>query len=88
MRFLLRERDRMAAALSPLGFRPLPGAANFLALLSPEGRGDLTEPLREAGIYVIAFTTGARDALRVAIGTPEDTDAVTEALSGILDRHR
>lgn len=78
---ILSERDRLAGALRPFGFVPLPGAANFLALLPPDTGTDYVAALRAAGIYVIGFAMGDRKAIRITIGRTEDTDAVIAALA-------
>lgn len=80
---LLSERERIAAALQPFGFQALPGAANFLALIPPEGPTQWLQALRERGILIIGFRIGDRMALRITIGTQEDSDAVIEALCAI-----
>ena len=77
-----RERRRLSDGLRALGFDPFPSAANFVAArTSPFSGGGLAEALRRRGILVQALAwPGVSDALRITIGTAEDTDAVLEAL--------
>lgn len=85
---ILKERDRMATQLRPAGFTPLPGAANFLALLPPPGSPNLVDRLRDAGIYITDFVLGETRALRITIGDAEDTNAVVSALLENADAPR
>lgn len=80
---LLSERVRIAEALAPAGFVPLDGAANFLALLPPEQAGDAAgwlPALAARGILITDFSMAGCRALRLTIGTREDSDAVIAAL--------
>ena len=77
-----RERRRLSDGLRALGFDPFPSAANFVAArTSPFPGGALAEALRRRGILVQALAwPGVPDALRITVGTAEDTDAVLEGL--------
>lgn len=87
-------RARLAAALSALGnhgIRPLPSEANFLLVLF---EGALTaevalEALAQAGYAVRHLPgQGLGHALRITIGTREDTDAVAAAIRHAAERAR
>jgi len=79
--FTARERARLAEALTPLGMRPLPSAANFIMAVTPRPPGELATALQNENILVLPLpwrdTPGA---LRVTIGTREDNDAVIAGL--------
>ncbi|WP_170149691.1 pyridoxal phosphate-dependent aminotransferase [Rhodoplanes roseus] len=78
------ERERLAGALAPHGFRAMPSAANFVMLTTPSPADRLAAALRDENIFVVPMpwreTAGA---LRVTIGTPEDDDALIAALTAI-----
>ncbi len=81
-----RERRRLTDGLGALGFDPFPSAANFVAArTSPYSGERLAAVLRRSGILVqpVAWP-GVPDALRITIGTAEDTDAVLEALRAAI----
>ncbi|MGB7405919.1 MAG: histidinol-phosphate transaminase [Pacificimonas sp.] len=86
------QRDRLMEAVSALGnhgLRPVPSAANFILVEFPEG-GDLTaekanEYLTAKGILVRWLP--AQDlahALRIGVGTEEETTIVIEALKDFV----
>lgn len=78
------ERERMAKALAPAGFRALPSAANFVMLVAPVPAADLAAALRERNIHVLRVSwRDSPGALRISIGTREDTDAAIAALAAI-----
>jgi histidinol-phosphate aminotransferase len=80
-----KERSRLASALAELGFSPLPSAANFIAVPAASDGHKLISVLEEAGILAGSFSY--RDnfsALRLTVGTSEDTDAVVHALKSFL----
>jgi histidinol-phosphate aminotransferase len=79
------ERSRLAKALADLGFSPLPSAANFIAVPVPSDGRKLVSVLEEAGILACSFSYRDNfDALRLTVGTAEDTDAVVQTLKSIL----
>jgi len=83
---VVAERDRMTAALTAMGFEVLPSAANFVfARHERESGKDLTARLRQQGIIVRHFDRPRIAAfMRITVGTPENNDALLEALQGIL----
>jgi len=80
---LVRERDRMAAALkgSPWIVRIYPSAANFL-LIETTDTPRVFERIKAIGLVVRDFSGkgGLGAALRISIGTPEQNDRVLAAL--------
>jgi histidinol-phosphate aminotransferase len=79
------QRLRLAEGLSRLGFRPLPSAANFLAAIAPRPATELAAALTARNIFVLPFAwPESPGALRITIGTQEDTDAVIAALAESL----
>lgn len=77
---LLIERRRIIEALEPAGFEPLEGSANFVALIPPGPSRNWVSELQAEGIYINGFPLGDRYALRITLGTAEDTDAVVSTL--------
>jgi histidinol-phosphate aminotransferase len=79
------QRRLLAEGLSKLGFEPLPSAANFLALVAPRPAGELAAALKARNIFILPFAwRDTPGALRISIGTQEDTDAVIGALTEVL----
>ncbi len=77
-------REQLVAGLSPLGYRALPGAANFVAFIPPTPAAALQAGLRDLGILVIAFPLPGTDgALRISMGTEQDMLAVIDAARGL-----
>lgn len=79
-----RERPRLAGELSRLGFRVIPGEANYLLFYSPM---PLVQPLRERGILL--RDCGNYHGLgpgwyRTAVRTPEENRRFIAALEDIL----
>jgi histidinol-phosphate aminotransferase len=74
-------RDRIAAALSAMGFTVIPSKANFIFIRSPERSGaELFAALRSRGILVRHFDKPRiADFLRVSIGTDGDMDEFLKA---------
>lgn len=85
-----RERDRMAAAISAMGFRVLPSATNFIAVDLARPGLPVVQALREeADIWIQAINyPGFENFIRISVGGPEDTDALLAALPGSLERAR
>lgn len=75
-------RSRLHAALAARGFAVLPSQANFVLARRPgTDLGDTCRALRDAGVLVRHFPVpGLRDALRITVGTEEDTDTLLAAL--------
>ena len=79
-----RERPRLAAELSRLGFRVIPGEANYLLFRS---HTPLIQPLRERGILLrdCGNYHGLEEGwYRAAVRTAEENDRLTAALEEIL----
>jgi histidinol-phosphate aminotransferase len=80
-----RQRERLAQGLAKLGFRVLPSAANFLSAVAPRSAPELAAALAARNILILAFPwPNSPGALRVSIGTQDDTDAVISALTEAL----
>jgi histidinol-phosphate aminotransferase len=79
-------RERLSAALRDLGFRVLPSQANFILARRPgESLEGLFVKLRERGILVRYFAVdGLRDALRITVGTDDETDQLLDEMGKIL----
>jgi len=74
---VIAERERLAQALTALGFVVLPSRANFLFARHPAWNGAaLTQALRKEAILVRHFRTPERIApfVRITVGTPEQND--------------
>jgi histidinol-phosphate aminotransferase len=84
---VMRERDRVAAALAALpGFDVTPSRANFLWVGTPRPAAETYEALLGRGVLVRSFhAAGGRMAnrLRITIGTPAENDALVEALGAL-----
>jgi len=82
---VIESREVTVAGLQALGFEVLPSAANFVFARHPhKDAATLAAGLREQGVIVRHFTQ-ARIAqfLRISIGTPEQNQALLDALSGL-----
>lgn len=80
-------REKLVADLSALGFDVLPSAANFVFARHPQKDGaELAASLRSRSIIVRHFRKPARIApfLRITVGTDEQCQALTAALSELL----
>jgi histidinol-phosphate aminotransferase len=84
---IVRERQRIVAALGALPVTAWPSQANFV-LFRPEGRkGDeVWTGLLERGVLVRDTSTwpGLAGCLRVTVGTPDENDAFLNALQELL----
>jgi histidinol-phosphate aminotransferase len=88
-----KERKQLADALLLLGLRPLGSAANFLTVVvpieCPISAPCIVDALALQNIFVMQFPwPESRGAIRITIGTSEDTVAVSEALRRIIDLSR
>jgi histidinol-phosphate aminotransferase len=83
VRRIVAERERMLRELAHIGFlRPLPSRANFI-LCRVVGRDARTifDALQARGILIRAFSSPRmREYVRIAIGRPDENDAVLRAL--------
>jgi histidinol-phosphate aminotransferase len=84
---VVASREKMRADLEARGFEVLPSAANFLFARHPSHNGaDLAAALRRHGVIVRHFTQPERisNFLRISIGTPEQNQALSQALDADL----
>jgi histidinol-phosphate aminotransferase len=77
-----RTRERLTVALRALGFVVLPSQANFvLARRTGENLEGVYQELKARGVLVRYFATPElHDALRITVGTEEETDRLLHAL--------
>jgi histidinol-phosphate aminotransferase len=75
-------RAILAAGLRRAGFDVLPSETNFVLARRPgEDLGPLQQSLKQKGVLVRYFDTPSlRDAIRVTVGTPEEVQALLDAL--------
>jgi histidinol-phosphate aminotransferase len=77
-----RERDRLNSALTALGFRTLPSAANFVTVVTQVPAGEVAAALREENVFVLPMPwRDSPGALRITIGSREDNDAVIAGIT-------
>lgn len=86
------ERDRIAAALAPMGVIALPSGTNFLAV-TIEGQGAeaaeaLVEYVFDEGGFVVNRTreAGLEHFLRFSMGTPVQNDQLLDCIAGFVAR--
>ncbi len=80
------ERDRMYLALKEMDFvKPFASEANFVFCQLLRGRGvEVRDRLREKGVFVRYFDAPlTRNAVRISVGQPEETDVLLEAMREI-----
>lgn len=86
VRRIVAERERMSVELAKLGWiQPLPSRANFI-LCRVGGRTgkEVRDALEARGILIRAFgSPRLREYIRIAIGKPEENEAVLKALKAI-----
>lgn len=84
---IVRERQRILAAMGPMALTAWPSQSNFV-LFRPDGRtgDDVWRGLLERGVLVRDTSSwpGLPGCLRVTIGTPEENDAFLSALQEVL----
>ena len=79
------ERTRLAEALAGLGLYSEPSQTNFLLTTVGAGAADLYRRLKDRGIVVRYFDQDRlRDKLRITVGTPDQNDALIEALGPLV----
>ena len=83
---VIANRAHLTDALTRLGFDVLPSGANFVFARHPDRAGkDLAAALRERAVLVRHFSAPRiTDFLRITVGTVEELDRLTAALSAIL----
>ncbi len=81
---LISERQRVAAAISDIGYRVAPSSANFLLFSGFAGEAsELWQALLDRGILIRDI--GLRGFLRVTIGTPAENEQFIAALREIAE---
>jgi histidinol-phosphate aminotransferase len=82
---VIDSREALVAGLEALGFEVLPSAANFVFARHPgKDAATLAAGLREQGVIVRHFKQQRiAQFLRITIGTPEQNQALLDALSGL-----
>ncbi len=82
-RQVMESRDAVVAAMGGLGFEVLPSAANFVFARHPQrDAATLAAGLREQGVIVRHFKQPRIEQfLRITIGTPEQNQALLDALT-------
>ncbi|MDE3204268.1 MAG: histidinol-phosphate transaminase [Acidobacteriota bacterium] len=80
---IVRERQRIVAAMGPMAVTAWPSQSNFV-LFRPESRkgGEVWAALLERGVLIRDTSSwpGLSGCLRVTVGTPEENDAFIDAL--------
>ena len=86
VRRIVAERERMSTEMAKLGWiQSLPSCANFILsrVVGRTGR-EVRDALEARGILIRAFgSPRLREYIRIAIGKPEENDAVLKALKEI-----
>ncbi|MEN6610908.1 MAG: aminotransferase class I/II-fold pyridoxal phosphate-dependent enzyme, partial [Methanoregulaceae archaeon] len=83
--YIRRERERLAAALTDLGFSVTPSSTNFLLADTHRNASVLRERLLSQGIMVRDCASfGLPESIRVAVLTREENTRLLEALSECL----
>ncbi|MDE1166876.1 MAG: histidinol-phosphate transaminase [Pseudomonas sp.] len=79
---VIDSREKLVAQLQARGFEVLPSAANFIFARHPErDAAGIAAKVREQGVIVRHFKQARIDQfLRISIGTPEQNQALIEAL--------
>ncbi len=85
---IVATRARLAERLAGLGYDVLPSATNFvLARRAGEDQGPVQAALRARGVLVRHFASDRlRDALRVSVGTEDETDRLLTELATVRAR--
>ena len=85
-RKVIESREKLTTAMQQLGFEVQPSAANFIFARHPQrDAAELSLALREQGVIVRHFKQSRIEQfLRITIGTPEQNDALLNALGSIL----
>jgi histidinol-phosphate aminotransferase len=84
---ITEERERMHSLLESMpGVTPWPSYGNFILCQFPPGRAQgIYEGLAKRGIFVRNFDSDRlRDCFRTSVGTPDQTDALIEALNELV----
>lgn len=83
--YIRRERDRLVAGLTDLGFSVTPSYTNFVLAATSRNAADLRERLLARGIMVRDCASfGLPESIRIAVLTREENTQLLEALSECL----
>ncbi len=82
---VINSREQLIGELNALGFEILPSAANFIFARHPgKDAAELAAGLRQQGVIVRHFKQARIEQfLRITIGTPEQNQALVDALRGL-----
>lgn len=80
------QRDRIVAALPPMGLRPVPSDANFVLFGGLAEAHRTWQALLDDGVLV--RDVGIAHYLRVTAGTPEETTRFLDSLAALAPTHR
>lgn len=88
-RMILATRQRLASALSSMGFQVSPSEANFIWVLHPSGEHQkIYEELKARKILIrlmkFSGSTSLSEGLRISIGSDEQIDKTIDALQQIV----
>ena len=84
---IVEERERMIGLLKDMpGVTPWPSSGNFvLCQFAPGRAGEIYDALARRGIFVRNFGSDRlQDCFRIAVGTPDQTDALIAAMREIV----
>jgi histidinol-phosphate aminotransferase len=82
-RQVIAERTRVSAKLADLGMAVAPSQSNFILAATPKAKS-IYESLKAGGIFVRYFDQERlRDKLRITIGTPEQNNALIDAIAAL-----
>ena len=83
---VMSSREGLVLALEDLGFEVLPSQANFVFVRHPKrDAAHIAAGLREKGVLVRHFKLPRIEQyLRISIGTPQQCDALLQALASVL----
>jgi histidinol-phosphate aminotransferase len=83
---IVATRARLSERLAVLGYDVLPSATNFVLARRPGvDQGPVQRALRERDVFVRHFATDRlRDALRITVGTEDETDRALAELGAVL----
>ena len=87
MQFIVRERDRLSAAMSEFAVHVFPSGANFILFRTCDAPGQAVwQSLLDHGVLIRDCSGWPRlnDCLRVTIGTSAENDLFLSALAAAL----
>jgi histidinol-phosphate aminotransferase len=86
--YVRKERQRVSAELTQMGWNVLPSHANFVLAAAPDGRGkEAYQGLKKLGILVRHFDKpGLADKIRITIGTMQQNNALLEGVRALAGK--